>query len=66
VPTAIKCLRTRENDLLKIDKLSMWLSDWQGKGDNVSLSLIRQKAKRIFDNPNASLYWHLFTKKKCV
>jgi hypothetical protein len=43
-------------------KLLIWISDQQAKGDNVNSAVLRQKAKRIFDNIKASLYWCLFAR----
>jgi predicted transcriptional regulator len=48
VCNTIKCLRTREIILLKMENLLLiWISDRQAKG-NVNSMLIRGKVKRIF------------------
>jgi hypothetical protein len=64
VSSTIICLKTRENILLKMEKLILiWICDWQAKEDNEKSTLIRSKVKMIFDNLKASIYLHLFAKK---
>jgi hypothetical protein len=64
MPGTMKCLRARENVILKTEKLLLiWISDQEAKGDNVNSKLIRKKAKRIFYKLKVSLYQCLFTKK---
>jgi hypothetical protein len=62
VPGTIMCLRTRENVLLKMEQLLTSIFD---QGDNANSTHIRQKAKTVFNNLKASLYWCLFIQKMC-
>jgi hypothetical protein len=49
--------------MLKMQKLLLiWISDQQGKGDNVHSE--QQKHKRIFNHLKDTLYWCLFIQRK--
>jgi hypothetical protein len=51
MPGTMKCLRTRENVILKTEKLLLtWISYQDAKVDSVNSKLIRKKANRLFGN----------------
>jgi hypothetical protein len=43
--------------------LAIWFSNQQVKGNNVTSTVIRKKAKMILDSSKASLHWCLFAWK---
>lgn len=67
-----RCLRTRANVLLKMEKLLIWIPGQKAREHHVNSTLIWRKTnvrgflelnidRRIFDNLTASPYWCLFT-----